>query len=204
MPRLPWALPILNHAHARRCGCGTSRRRCMPARRCFRATPLTSQHWSATLGPGCPVNVSALTLSAARGRARRRPAALRRRRRGRGRAGPRALPGPLPGDPRHRPRAAGAVGRTSPMRWTTCRHVCWCAATPSAPVDRFDPALPAFAADTVERLAALGVQLVGIDSASVDPADSKPLPSHQVHAPAGPARARKPGARRACPKVTTS
>jgi arylformamidase len=29
-------------------------------------------------------------------------------------------------------------------------------------------------------LADLGVQLIGIDSASIDPADSKPLPSHQV------------------------
>ena len=49
-----------------------------------------------------------------------------------------------------------------------------------APQDRFDPALPAYAPDTVERLAALGVRLIGIDSASIDPADSKPLPSHQV------------------------
>jgi len=40
--------------------------------------------------------------------------------------------------------------------------------------------LPAFAAETIERLADLGVQLVGIDSASIDPADSKQLPSHQA------------------------
>ena len=32
----------------------------------------------------------------------------------------------------------------------------------------------------VERLADLGVLLVGIDTASIDPADSKTLPSHQV------------------------
>jgi arylformamidase len=48
------------------------------------------------------------------------------------------------------------------------------------PQDRFDNALPAFAPETVERLADLGVVLIGIDSASIDPADSKSLDSHQV------------------------
>ena len=48
------------------------------------------------------------------------------------------------------------------------------------PQNGFDNALPAFAPETVERLADLGVRLIGIDSASIDPADSKPLPSHQV------------------------
>ena len=33
---------------------------------------------------------------------------------------------------------------------------------------------------SVERLADRGVQLIGIDSASIDPAASKDLPSHQV------------------------
>ncbi len=49
-----------------------------------------------------------------------------------------------------------------------------------SPVDRWDPALAAYAADTIDRLAALGVRLVGIDTASIDPADSKSLPSHQA------------------------
>ena len=49
-----------------------------------------------------------------------------------------------------------------------------------APVDRWTDAFSAFAAATIERLADAGVQLVGIDTASVDPADSKTLPSHQV------------------------
>jgi len=47
-------------------------------------------------------------------------------------------------------------------------------------VDRWDPELVAFAPDTIERLAAHGVLLVGIDSASIDPADSKTLDSHQA------------------------
>jgi arylformamidase len=65
------------------------------------------------------------------------------------------------------------------MRWPTCRRACWCAPT-QAPLDRFDDALTAYAAETVERLADAGVRLIGIDSASIDPADSKALPSHQV------------------------
>jgi kynurenine formamidase len=48
------------------------------------------------------------------------------------------------------------------------------------PVDRWDAQLAAYAPDTIERLADLGVLLVGIDTASIDPADSKQLPSHQV------------------------
>jgi len=49
-----------------------------------------------------------------------------------------------------------------------------------APIDRWDDQLAAYAAATVEQLADLGVQLVGIDTASIDPAASKDLPSHQV------------------------
>jgi arylformamidase len=48
----------------------------------------------------------------------------------------------------------------------------------TAPVD-WSPAFSAFAPETITWLAGLGVQLVGIDSQSVDPADSKHLPSHQ-------------------------
>ena len=48
------------------------------------------------------------------------------------------------------------------------------------PLTQFDDQLTAFDPDTLAQLADLGVQLVGIDSASIDPADSKTLPSHQV------------------------
>jgi arylformamidase len=48
------------------------------------------------------------------------------------------------------------------------------------PVDRWDAQLAAYAADTIEQLAGLGVKLVGIDTASIDPAESKTLDSHQV------------------------
>ena len=49
-----------------------------------------------------------------------------------------------------------------------------------APVGHWDPDLAAFAPETVEMLAAAGVQLIGIDTASIDPASSKSLDSHQV------------------------
>ena len=48
------------------------------------------------------------------------------------------------------------------------------------PQTQFDPALPAFAPETVNWLASMGVQLLGTDSASLDPADSRTLPSHQA------------------------
>jgi arylformamidase len=47
------------------------------------------------------------------------------------------------------------------------------------PVEHWDPQLAAYAPATVERLAAMGVKLIGIDTASIDPADSKTLESHQ-------------------------
>jgi arylformamidase len=46
--------------------------------------------------------------------------------------------------------------------------------------DQIDHATAAFAPETIDRLADLGVQLVGIDSASIDPAGSKDWPSRQV------------------------
>jgi arylformamidase len=48
------------------------------------------------------------------------------------------------------------------------------------PLEKFDTLLTAFAPETLIALADLGVKMVGIDSASIDPADSKTLASHQV------------------------
>jgi arylformamidase len=48
------------------------------------------------------------------------------------------------------------------------------------PQDRWDDRLAGFAPDALERLADAGVRLVGIDTASVDPAGSATLDSHQV------------------------
>jgi arylformamidase len=46
--------------------------------------------------------------------------------------------------------------------------------------EQWHPAFTAFRAQTLEGLADAGVQLVGIDSASIDRADCKTLPSHKV------------------------
>lgn len=139
------------------------------------------QRWAATIGPGCPVNVAELTLSPHVGA---------------------HADAPLHYDPAGEP--IGAVdlmpylGRCRVVHLigvgplVTPRHLAVHLADPhlpprllvrtyaAMPVDRFDPALTAFDAATIEALADRGVVLVGIDSASIDPADSKPLPSHQA------------------------
>ena len=75
--------------------------------------------------------------------------------------------------------ARWSTGRTSRMRCAACRRACWCAPTSASPTAG-TPTSAAFAPETIERLADLGVQLIGIDTASIDPADSKTLDSHQV------------------------
>lgn len=138
-----------------------------------------SQRWSATLGDGCPVNVSAITLSPHVGAHADAPLHY----------DPAGLPvGALDLAPFMGPcRVIHAIGCGPLIEW---RHLAHAApALPPrvlvrsferAPVDRWTDAFSAFAAATIERLADAGVQLVGIDTASVDPADSKTLPSHQV------------------------
>lgn len=137
------------------------------------------QQWSAQIGPGCPVNVSAITLSPHVGAHADAPLHYDP-------AG--AAIGVLDLAPFIGPcRVIHAIGVRPLIRWEHLAHalddlpprvlVRTCA---QAPVDRWDPALTAFAPETIERLADAGVLLVGIDSASIDPADSKALPSHQV------------------------
>ncbi|OSZ76251.1 arylformamidase [Hydrogenophaga sp. IBVHS1] len=138
-----------------------------------------SQTWAATIGPGCPVNVSAITLSPHVGA---------------------HADAPLHYDPDGA--AIGAVSLNAFIGPCRVIHAIGCGPLvqpehlahalkdlpprvlvrvyQQQPQDQFDHALPAFAADTVEQLADLGVQLIGIDSASIDPADSKALPSHQT------------------------
>lgn len=138
------------------------------------------QHWSWTIGADGPVNVATLRLSPHTGA---------------------HADAPLHYDPQGEPvgalalepylgrcRVIHAVGCAPLVRWEHLAHAVDATLPPrvlvrtyaQAPVDTWDPALAAFAPETVERLADLGVQLVGIDTASIDPADSKTLPSHQV------------------------
>jgi arylformamidase len=139
-----------------------------------------AQRWSATLGPGCPVNVSSLTLSPHVGAHADAPLHY----------DPAGIAvGALDLAPYLGPcRVIHAIGCAPLVHWEDIAHAIDAALPPrvlvrtylAAPVDRWDAQLAAFAPATIERLAALGVVLVGIDTASVDPADSKTLDSHQV------------------------
>ena len=50
----------------------------------------------------------------------------------------------------------------------------------TTPQDRWDPNFPTIAAATIDLLAAHGAQLIGIDSPSLDPQDSKTLDAHHA------------------------
>lgn len=142
-------------------------------------TPFTQQ-WAARIGPGCPVNVSALTMSPHTGAHADAPLHYDAA----GAAIGAVDLAPFLG----RCRVVHAISVAGLVRWADIAHAIDPRLPPRllvrtyarAPVSAFDPALSAFAPETIESLADLGVQLVGIDSASIDPADSKTLASHQV------------------------
>ena len=138
-----------------------------------------SSVWAARIGPGCPVNVSTITLS--------------------------PHTGAHADAPLHYDQAGAAIGAVALEPYLgRCRVIhaidCGPLVLPQhiehalsglpprvlvrtyarAPVDRWDDDLAAYAPQTVELLAERGVLLVGIDTASIDPAASKLLPSHQV------------------------
>lgn len=139
-----------------------------------------AQQWAATLGPGCPVNVSQITMSPHVGAHADAPLHY---------AADGATIGDVDLDAFLGPcRVIHAIGAAPLIEWEHIAHAIDDGLPPrvlvrtydQAPTDRWDPALPAYAPETVERLAALGVRLIGIDTASIDPADSKALPSHQT------------------------
>ncbi len=139
-----------------------------------------AQQWAATLGPGCPVNVATLTLSPHTGAHADAPLHY----------DPAGAPvGALDLTPYLGPcRVIHAIGCGPLVQWAHLEHALDATLPPRVlvrtyarmPVERWDAALPAYAPATIERLADLGVMLVGIDSASIDPATSKTLDSHQV------------------------
>ncbi|HON31826.1 MAG TPA: cyclase family protein, partial [Ottowia sp.] len=83
-------------------------------------------------------------------------------------------------------RVIHAIGRGPLIEWAHLEHALAdlpprvLVRTYARQPDGWDGDLAAFAPATVERLADSGVLLIGIDTASIDPADSKSLPSHQV------------------------
>jgi arylformamidase len=138
------------------------------------------QRWAATIGPGCPVNVSTITLSPHTGAHADAPLHYD--------AGGVAV-GTLELAPYLGPcRVIHAIGVLPLIEWHHLEHAIDAALPPRVlvrtyarmPIDRFDEQLAGFAPQTIERLADRGVTLVGIDTASIDPASSKSLDSHQV------------------------
>jgi arylformamidase len=135
--------------------------------------------WAARIGPGCPVNVSTLTLSPHTGAHADAPLHYDDTGAAIGAVALEPYLGPC--------RVIHAIGCGPLVQPAHLAHAL--AGLPprvlvrtyrEMPQQHFDEALPAFAPETIEQLADLGVQLVGIDSASVDPAASKSLPSHHV------------------------
>jgi arylformamidase len=138
-----------------------------------------AQQWSAMLGPGNPVNVSRITLSPHVGAHADAPLHY-------------DAAGASIGAVELAPylgacRVIHAIGKGPLVQWEHLEHAMrglpprvLVRTYQRMPVERFDASLAAYAPETIERLAALGVELVGIDTASIDPADSKTLESHQV------------------------
>ncbi|EHL22025.1 arylformamidase [Acidovorax sp. NO-1] len=138
-----------------------------------------SQQWCATIGPGCPVNVSAITLSPHVGAHADAPLHYDESGATIGDVSLDAFLGPC--------RVIHAIGCGPLIEWRHIAHALNSALPPRVLVrtyatapEHWDGQLTAFAPDTIVRLADHGVLLVGIDTASIDPADSKQLPSHQV------------------------
>ena len=137
------------------------------------------QRWSWTLGGDCPVNVAEVTTSPHVGAHADAPLHY----------DPAGLPiGAVDLAPYLGPcRVIHAIGAHPVVTWG---HLAAALTQPmprilirtyhSHPSDRWDPALAGIAPEAIQRLAELGVQLVGIDTASIDPADSKTLDTHQT------------------------
>jgi arylformamidase len=137
-----------------------------------------AQHWMARIGPGCPVNVSAVTMSPHIGAHADAPLHY-------------ADEAPAIGALDLAPylghcRVIHAIARGPLVTIEQLAHAghglpprvlvrtCERAAT-----DRWSDEFAAFAPEAVAWLASRGVRLIGIDTASVDPAASKTLASHQ-------------------------
>lgn len=137
-----------------------------------------SMRWTWRIGPGCPVNVSALTLSPHTGSHTDAP--LHYDEDGRAIAdvpldayiGPCRVIHAIGAAPLVRPAdVADALAGTPPRVLLRTYE--------RAPTAAWDPAFAAIAPETIDALHAAGVRLVGIDTPSLDPADSKTLDAHR-------------------------
>jgi arylformamidase len=138
-----------------------------------------SQEWTATLAPGCPVNVSRITLSPHVGAHADAPLHYDNEGAAIGEVDLTPYLGPC--------RVIHAIACGPLVEWHHIEHALrdlpprvLVRTYERVPVDAWDENLAAYAPQTIEKLAARGVKLVGIDTASIDPAPSKTLDSHQV------------------------
>ena len=137
------------------------------------------QRWDARIGPDSAVNLSTLTLSPHIGTHADAPLHYDASGATIGDVSLDAFLGPC--------RVIHAIGCGPLITWDHIAHAVddtlparVLVRTYAQAPEQWDGQLSAYAPDTIERLADLGVLLVGIDTASIDPADSKQLPSHQV------------------------
>jgi arylformamidase len=137
------------------------------------------QEWAASIGPGCPVNVSSITTTPHVGAHADAPLHYDPQGCAIGEVDLSPYLGPC--------RVIHAIGVAPLVEWRHIEHAAGglpprvlVRTYDRMPADTWDPQLAAFAPATIERLADLGVVLVGIDTASIDPAESKTLDSHQV------------------------
>ena len=150
-----------------------------PAAPVFPGDTPYSQEWVASIGPGCPVNVSAIHLSPHVGAHADAPLHYDPQGAAIGMVDLDAFLGPC--------RVIHAMGCGPLIEWQHIEHAIN-ASLPQRVLVRtyqqaptgWDPDLAAYAPETVQKLADLGVQLIGIDTASIDPASSKTLDSHMV------------------------
>ncbi len=142
-------------------------------------TPL-HLHWNSTLGPGCAVNVGTLTLSTHLGAHADAPLHY---------APQGAAVGALALEPFLGPcRVVHAQGNAALVQAANLAHALDAPLPPRLLVrtrahpapEHWDAHFRALAPALLEHLADRGLLLVGVDTPSVDPADSTALPSHQV------------------------
>lgn len=149
-----------------------------PATPPFPGDQAYEQRWTARIGPGCPVNLTAITLSPHLGAHADAPLHYADDAPAIGAVSLAPYLGPC--------RVIHAIGCGPLVRPEHIAHamaelpprllVRTCERAPTAWSEEF----AAYAPETIELLAARGVLLVGIDSQSVDPATSKTLDSHHL------------------------
>ena len=138
------------------------------------------QRFVARIGSDCPINLSELTLSPHTGAHADAPLHYDPQGPAIGAVALDAYLGPC--------RVIHCIGTQPLVEWPHISHALDAALPPRvllrtcarATVERWDSHFCAIAPATLERLAELGVKLIGIDTPSLDPEQSKSLDSHQV------------------------